>query len=240
MAYDIVLLDADMTLFDFDAAERVSLQKVLTDRGLPFDQPVLEAYMRINWELWAAYSRGELDMEQLNSARFGRLFAQLGSTADPAQCGRDYTAALAEASQLLPGAEDFCRRLKQAGKTLAIVTNGLAGTQRRRVQRSGLAQYMDGLFISEEMGTQKPMREYFSHVFAALPVPDPGRCVIMGDNLRSDILGGIQAGIDSIWYNPNGWPGDPEICPTWEARDYESALHFILHGENAQKKPKST
>ena len=98
----------------------------------------------------------------------------------------------------------MCRELKARGHKLYVVTNGTAHIQHRRFGASGLEAYMDGVFISEEMGTQKPAPEFFEKVFAALEWPDKENCIILGDSQSSDMLGGKNAGIATCWYNPKG------------------------------------
>lgn len=53
---------------------------------------------------------------------------------------------------------------------------------------------------------------------------------MVGDSLTADILGAVNAGLDSIWYNPNGLPGSPDIVPTFEARSFDQVLHLIVGG----------
>ena len=228
MSYDIILLDADMTLFDFDRSEHEALTRVLAARGCPTDKETTDAYVRINWALWDDYAKGRVTQEEIGPRRFQQLFDLVGVDADPAESNRDYQLALAECGHLLPGAEDFCRRLFEAGKTLAIATNGMPVSQWGRFRRSGLQPYIKRMFVSGEMGCRKPEREYFEKIFAELPVPDKRRCVIMGDSFPSDIQGGVNAGLDTIWYNPNCWPGHETIRPTYEVHSYQEALELLL------------
>lgn len=228
MAYDLLLLDADMTLLDFDRAEHESLRRALANQGLPADKSITEAYSRINWALWSAYNRGEITQSDILERRFVQLFDQMGLSGDPVRCGADYFLALRDCGHTLPGALDFCRKLYAAGKTLLIATNGVAVTQWGRLRRSGLATFITRMFISGELGVQKPRREFFDRIFSTLGEPDRSRCVIMGDSLNSDIQGGLNAGIDTIWFNPNRWPGSPDICPKYEVHSYAEALEYLL------------
>ena len=228
MAYDNILLDADMTLLDFDSAEHEALCRVLQARGLPTDKETTDAYVRINWALWSAYNRGEISQDEIAATRFAQLFHLLGFSGDALACNRDYQLALADCGQLLPGALDFCRQLYHAGKTLAIATNGMPLSQWGRFRKSGLQPYIQRMYVSGEIGCQKPQKAFFAHIFRDLPVPDLARCAIFGDGLGSDIQGGRNAGIATVWYNPNHWPGDPEITPDFEEHSYDAALAFLL------------
>lgn len=227
--YPFVLFDADHTLYDFDLAEHKALQKVLLQRGYPATREAEEQYCSINRALWARFDRGEIAREDLVVERFARFTQWLGGSDDPAQFNRDYLTALGESSDLLPGAEALCRALAPHC-TLAIVTNGVAVAQRRRFLSSALADVIPHLFISEETGYQKPQREYFDVVCTALGITDRTQAVVVGDNLHSDILGGVRAGLDTVWYNPGRLPAEDGIAPTYEVSGYEELLHLLLSG----------
>lgn len=226
--YDTVLLDADMTLFDFERSEREALRAVLEARGYTADAETIALYTKINSALWEANARGEIDQDFLTVERFAAFMRVKGGAHDPRRFNQDYLEALGGQCWMLPGAEEFCRALAAAGCLLVIVTNGLPAAQWGRFRRSPLKDVIPHMFVSMELGCQKPWKEYFDKVFAALPAARRDRTVIMGDSLRADIQGGINAGIDSIWYHPKGLPGEAVIRPTWTAASYEEALEIIL------------
>ena len=227
--YDVVLFDADNTLFDFDAAEAQALDLTLAEYGYPVDDKSRNCYLTANRDLWARFDRGEVKREWLVVERFAALQRALGGHHDPAEMNTFYLARLAEAGCLLPGAEALCRALVPTC-TLAIVTNGVASAQRGRFDRSPLKELIPWLFISEEVGYQKPQRQFFDAVLSAMSLPPSARIVVVGDSLTADILGAVNAGLDSIWYNPNGLSGRPDIVPTFEARSFDQVFQLILGG----------
>ena len=227
--YDTVLFDADNTLFDFDAAEAQALDLTLEAYGYPVDGRSRDCYLTVNRNLWERFDRGEVKREWLVVERFAALQRSLGGHHDPAEMNAFYLSRLAEAGCLLPGAEELCRALVPSC-TLAIVTNGVASAQRGRFARSPLKALIPWLFISEEVGYQKPQRQFFGAVLSAMSLPPSARIVVVGDSLTADILGAVNAGLDSIWYNPNGLPGRPDIVPTFEARSFDQVLHLIAGG----------
>ena len=227
--YDTVLFDADNTLFDFDAAEAQALDLTLEAYGYPVDGRSRDCYLTVNRDLWERFDRGEVKREWLVVERFAALQRSLGGHHDPAEMNAFYLSRLAEAGCLLPGAEELCRALVPSC-TLAIVTNGVASAQRGRFARSPLKALIPWLFISEEVGYQKPQRQFFDAVLSAMSLPPSARIVVVGDSLTADILGAVNAGLDSIWYNPNGLPGRPDIVPTFEARSFDQVFHLIVGG----------
>ena len=88
--------------------------------------------------------------------------------------------------------------------TLALITNGIGEVQRTRIERLAIEHYFDAIVISGEVGKAKPGTEIFDIVFERLDAPDKETALIIGDNLGSDIQGGINYGIDTCWYNPGG------------------------------------
>ena len=229
MRYDYLLFDADNTLFDFDRAEERALQATLEFFGYPLDSDTRELYRTINRVLWRRLDLGEISRETLVVERFALFDRAMGGGRDAAALNRFYLDRLSEGAELLPGAEALCRSLAPRA-TLALVTNGVARAQWGRLARSALNGLFPYVFISEEVGWQKPQREFFSHVCSAMAIRDRRRAVVIGDNLISDVQGGLQSGLDAVWFNPNGLPNPTQVRPTWEARSF-SALEDYLCGE---------
>lgn len=226
--YPYILLDADMTLLDFHRSEREALCRVLDLYGLPRNEETIQTYSRINDALWKALARGDIDQDFLSVERFATLQRLVGGDSDPRTMNRDFTSFLAREAWLLPGALEFCRTLREAGLELSIATNGMPAAQRGRYHRSGLDQVVPHLFISMELGAQKPNPAFFQTILDKLGVDDRSQAVMVGDGLDTDILGGNRAGIDTIWFNPEGKPLSGPARPTYTAAGYDDILHILL------------
>lgn len=228
--YTIIFLDADQTLFDFHAAEHLALQQVMHRFHVPVTEENERIYVDINRGLWRQFDKGEVTQRQLGVARFAGLLTKVGM--DPSLGGAmndDYEVTLGQYGILLPGAEELCRKLHKTC-SLYILTNGMSRSQRGRLSCSGIAPYIQRMFVSQELGCQKPMKEYFDQVIQALQLtPHQLRQTVMvGDSLSSDIKGGIQAGLDTIWYHPRGNEPPAPLKPTWEAKTLEEIGRIIL------------
>lgn len=226
--YDHIILDADNTLFDFDRAEHEALKRAVTERNYPFTPEVEQLYLSINRALWADFDRGFGSQAWLTVERFRRFNAALGLQNDPERFNRDYLSYLGQCAVLLPGAEALCKALHEAECVLSIATNGVARVQRARLEISPLQPYISHLFISEELGAQKPLPGFFQPMLTALDIPDKSRCLMVGDNLNSDIRGGQDAGLDTAWYNPRNLPLTGDIRPTYHITDYDQLKDLIL------------
>ena len=99
---------------------------------------------------------------------------------------------------------------------LYLASNGNLRIQKGRLDSAGIRQYFQKIFVSEEVGANKPSRDFFDACFAAIPDFDPAQAIIVGDSLTSDIQGGIHAGICTCWFNPQGNPGRADIHPDHE------------------------
>ncbi|MGN1083918.1 MAG: YjjG family noncanonical pyrimidine nucleotidase [Lachnospiraceae bacterium] len=202
MKYDVLLFDADDTLFDFGRAMRTSLREAMEFLGIPFRPEYCTVYETLNTALWKQLERGEITKEALKKRRMAEFFAALGITADAGKMQEKYQQCLNASAYLLPDAKKVLTAL--AGqKRCYLVTNGFAETQRGRLKKAGIEGCFRGLFISEEIGWQKPRKEFFDAVFSVLGENCRERTVIIGDSLTSDILGGNNAGIATCWYNPH-------------------------------------
>ncbi len=223
--YDLALLDADNTIFDFDAAEVFALRSTLTAYGGRWSGRALADYQRINQPLWDAFHRGEVTQEWLTVERFRRFGAMYGVEADPEVWNREYLDRLGECSVLLPGAMELLQALKPRVR-LALATNGLTVVQKKRLQNCPATPYFERVFISQEMGVGKPARAYFDRILAELDVP-ARRAVMVGDSLLSDIQGAINAGIDNIWFTKSGEKSD---MPTYTVGRLEDIPAIVLGG----------
>ncbi len=225
--YDYVLFDADNTLYDFDRAEHEALVRVLSRRGYPADTAAVDRYLTINRELWAQSDRGEVSREWLVVERFARFARSMGREDDPAAFNREYLTCLGEGAYLLPGAEALCHALAKVC-TLAIITNGVAVAQRGRFERSPLKGLIPWLFISEEVGAAKPDPAFFQAVSRAMGLRDLHRVLVVGDNLLTDIKGGLDAGMDTAWYNPRRLSLGGAAAPTYDTASFQELESIVL------------
>lgn len=199
MHYDIVLMDIDNTLLDFDAGTAESLRSLLASFGLELTEQRLARFFEINNALWTAYEHGEIEKSYIFPTRFQQYLGEMGVQTDYLAANGMYAKGLSESAILLPNALWLLDRLKGRVK-LCAVTNGVTTTQLPRLAKSGLDRYFDHVFISEQMGCKKPEKEFFDQVFAAIGPVDKNRCIILGDSLTSDMQGGRNAGIATCYF----------------------------------------
>ena len=226
MQYPYLLFDADDTLFDFPKASARAFSAMCLANDIPDTPEDRQLYHRINQELWAAFDRGEISKEALTLERFVQFLQALGLSRDPAQCNRDYLAALGEGVFPLPHAEAVCRELVRRGHKLYIVTNAVASVQRSRLQGSVFADLITDAFISEDAGASKPSALYYEYVLSRIGAPRED-CLAIGDSLATDIRGANNAGLPCCWFNPGGKPRPEDLRIDYEIRDLRELLSFV-------------
>lgn len=235
--YDVILFDADRTLFDFNRSQREALKEVYQTHHIPVTEEMIALYVRINNRLWAKFDRGEITTDELVHVRFTHFLEKVGiPDRDPAAMNQQYLEALGSHSYLLDGAEKLCRSLAPHCKQY-IVTNGIPIAQRGRLSRSPIHPYIKKMYVSGEMGVRKPEPAFFQCVYDDLCMTPQrwSRTVIVGDGLGSDILGGQNAHVDTIWYNPQKKENGTKIVPTWETNSFDEIRAIILGEKNDGK-----
>ena len=194
-----LLIDIDDTLFDFRTSSREALAIAFAEHKLPFTDALLARYEVIDADLWRRFEQGGIEKEALYTERFRLLFGEAGFSADPVSMNRAYFRELGDRRNFMPHCEQALRLL-HAKYRIFIVTNGNTDIQNRRIAASGMAQYFDRVFISEQMGCKKPDKLFYDKVFAEIG-EDYRTCSIMiGDSLSSDMQGGRNAGIATCYY----------------------------------------
>ncbi|WNS80702.1 YjjG family noncanonical pyrimidine nucleotidase [Domibacillus sp. DTU_2020_1001157_1_SI_ALB_TIR_016] len=213
--YRTLLFDIDDTLLDFRAAEQAALALLFAEQNMQLTDEIKERYKQINQQLWSEFEEGRITREEVVNSRFSLLFQEYGYSVDGTVLEAKYRGYLEEGHQLIEDALEIVTGL-QPNYDLYIVTNGVSKTQYKRLLDSKLHPFFKGIFVSEDTGFQKPMKEFFDYVFARIPHFNAEEALIIGDSLNADIKGGQQAGIDTCWFNPGMKPNKAGIEPTYQ------------------------
>ena len=222
-----ILFDLDNTLLDFNRAEREALSATFQQLGIAISEATISRYNELNLYHWKQLERGLLTRDQVMLFRFQRLFEEIGAPCSAAGVSENYEKHLANSEcHFIEGAEEIVAELSK-NYILCIATNGPTEVQKSRIKRSGLEPYFKHIFISQEMGVNKPHREFFDLCLSRIPNSQKEETLIIGDSLSSDIQGGINADIKTMWFNPSGTENDSSIQPDYEIKKLKDIIALL-------------
>ncbi|MBW3695678.1 dUMP phosphatase [Vibrio sp. T187] len=223
MKYDWIFFDADETLFHFDAFK--GMQLMFSRFGVEFTKQDYAVYQETNLPLWVDYQNGVIDAQQLKHTRFERWAEKLNTTT--AELNSAFLNAMADICTLLPGARELMEALH--GKVnMGIITNGFTELQAIRLERTGMTEYFKHVVISEEVGIAKPDAGIFEHAHQVSGMPDKQRMLMVGDNPHSDILGGLNFGIETCWLNSSDESTPEGVSPHYQVSSLKELQALLL------------
>lgn len=228
MGYKIILFDADGTLYDFDKAALEALKSNFKKYKIEWKENTFEIYEEVNKKIWDDFENGLISTNEIKTIRFKKFFEVIGvENVDSIAFSKDYLDYLSQNNYLLQQAEEIIKWSSEKFK-LAIITNGLASVQNPRFKNSELRKYFEHIIISEEIGFAKPKKEIFDYAFNKFNNPSKDSVIIIGDNLTSDIKGGIDYEIDTCWFNPEKKKTNNGIIPTYEISNLNELKKILL------------
>lgn len=214
--FTTILWDVDDTLLDFLKSEHHALFASFKTFNKEVNEEIYRTYSSINDSYWKRLERGEINRDQVVLGRFVDLFKEFSmNDIDPIEFQKVYQEELGSVFFYNDRAHELLKELKPQVRQY-LVTNGNSRVQRKKLNLSKFLTLTNDVFISEEIGYDKPSLNYFACVFKKIPNFNTSETLIVGDSLTSDMLGGRNAGVNTCWYNPKAKPCEyPERC------DYE-------------------
>lgn len=227
MKYEVVFLDADGTIWDFDRSEEKAFTSVMKQFGkednLDF---IYERYHAINEALWERLEQGTIKKAELRIKRFESLFEEFQLDFPVHEFSQAYLAGIGQGKDLMQGAEEICRYLSDKYRVV-IVTNGMKETQYSRMAGSVLEPFIEKMVVSDEISIAKPDPGIFEYAMRAIGYDNKEGVIMIGDSLRADIAGGVNFGIDTCWVNRSGLAGNADIVPRYEIRDIRELKNLL-------------
>lgn len=207
----VVFIDIDDTLLDFTKCANDAIKSACNKFGVPYTTTLVDTFHPINLDLWHRLEKKEVTKEKLFDTRFQIVFDKLGIKADGIAFETAFRENFHESAILVDGARDLLEYLRYKYKVY-VASNASMHQQTNRMKRAGLDGYIDGYFVSEEIGFPKPQKEFFDACFKALPDVKPQDVVMIGDSLSADIKGACEYGLKTIWYNHRNEPTADVKC----------------------------
>lgn len=207
----VVFIDIDDTLLDFTKCANDAIKSACNKFGVPYTTTLVDTFHPINLDLWHRLEKKEVTKEKLFDTRFQIVFDKLGIKADGIAFETAFRENFHESAILVDGARDLLEYLRSKYKVY-VASNASMHQQTNRMKRAELDGYIDGYFVSEEIGFPKPQKEFFDACFKALPDVKPQDVVMIGDSLSADIKGACEYGLKTIWYNHRNEPTSNVKC----------------------------
>lgn len=210
-----IFIDLDDTIWDFTANSKVAMRSVYEAYGLseqcPYDK-FIEVYLHHNEELWSLYHHGKISQGFLKSERFRVSFADCGIEFSnpelPTQFDYEYLETIVKQTQVVEGAYDLLSHLTKRGE-VHVLSNGFKNLQHRKLKSGGLDGYISKLILSDDIGITKPDRRLFDYALTQVG-GEAGTTLMIGDNYDADILGAINAGWHTVFFNRKGIVPEPD------------------------------
>lgn len=223
----ILLIDVDDTLLDFTGGEVIAIKSTLKAFDLPTDETVCQIYHESNVAMWQAYERGKISKPELVVKRFADFLEKINhSEVNAKALNEEYFKHLSIQHNFVTGAKEFLEKIKDYYRII-LITNGTTDIQNSRLSLSGLDKMVESIFISEQLGTKKPELRFFEIVAKETPDFEKSRAVLVGDSLTSDILGGKNFGIKTIWFNPECKKSE-SIVPDVSVKDFNELYACLM------------
>ena len=222
-----VFLDLDDTILDFQKGERIAIIRTFAKMGIEPSEATVNRYIEINLNCWHALERGEMTRDQVLIGRFEMLFSEMGLDLSAVEAQEIYEDLLSKEHDFLPGGKELLDEFKESGKyRLYMATNGIPTVQKPRIEGSGVGDYFEKIFISEEIGFAKPDRRFFEACFKQIEDLKKEETIIVGDSLSSDIQGGINSAILTCHFNPLDKPYK-SIKPDYKIKNLSELIPLL-------------
>lgn len=223
-----LLWDMDETLLNFAAAERAAINALFQEFGFgECSDAMLQRYSKINRSYWERLERKELTKPEILVGRFRDFFEAEGlDSTVAAEFNEKYQLSLGDTIVFRDDSYNIVKSLRGKVKQY-VVSNGTIAAQTKKLRLSGFGELMDGVFLSEDLGVEKPDILFFEKVFEKIHPEDKSQVMIVGDSLTSDIQGGNNAGIMTCWYNPEQNPYQGDLRIDHEIKDLHEVYDLI-------------
>ncbi len=232
--YTDLFIDLDRTLWDFERNARETFMELYHKYQLNKQFESFElfyyTYKEYNEELWILYRSGQITKEELSWKRFDLTLKDIDVDDEKLakNLAKDYIEISPTKQKLFPHTHLSLIFLKKQYK-LHLITNGFKEVQYKKIKNCDIEKYFDSVFISEEVGANKPSIEFFNHVLKETGA-DPQQSLVIGDDIEVDILGGHNAGMDTLWINQEGIDLEEiglEFKPTHEINSLKKLIHIL-------------
>lgn len=206
--YKHLFWDLDRTIWDFEKNSLETFKEIfnkykLKEKGIESFDLFIKTYKEHNSMLWGLYRSGMIEKEKLSVERFRITLEDFGikDKSLAIDIAAEYINLSPEKTNLFPYAHEILTYLS-ANYQMHIITNGFKEVQYKKIKNSNLDKYFNKIIISEEIGYKKPDKNFFKYSLEKANTK-ANESVVIGDDLKVDIIGAKTSGIDQVYFNNN-------------------------------------
>lgn len=229
--YETLIFDLDDTLIDNNQSIKYAFTVMINELGLEYSDELFSKWKKFDTAYWHTWESGNMiipdsikaledKITYLRANRFILFFKELELNFNSAVTLNElYCSMLGVNIVEIENAGKLLQELYQHHEIL-IATNGPKEAAINKLEKAKLMSYISSMVCSEEIGFSKPMPEFFDCLYNKTQNKDKSRMLLIGDSLTTDVLGGMNNGIDTCWFNPNNSSLPEEYCPTITINNY--------------------
>ena len=222
--YETLIFDLDDTLIDNIESVKYAFKIITKELNINYNEELFRKWKKADDTFWHKWSHKELNLPNFNSVeeevtfvrayRFQLFFNTLNLSFDNAvDLNEIYCDNLGVNIKEIEGAKELIKDLSKDYE-ISIASNGPREAADNKIKKLKLNPYISSILTSGEIGIGKPNIEFFNILFEKLENKDKNKMMLIGDSLTTDIQGGMNAGIDTCWFNPDNKTLQEEYKPT--------------------------
>ena len=234
LPYTDLFIDFDDTLYDTRGNSSLALRELFDHFRLEQNFPSFDTFSQSFWStneaLWMQYSHGEIDRDTLIVERF-RLPLAEGDNCDTStnyclKMSDTFLELCSTKPGVVDGAHELLDHLRTRGYRLHICSNGFAEVQHRKIEAAGMRHHFDTVVLSDEAGANKPSAQFFDFAFAQTKA-DRAHTLMIGDNFSTDIVGAMNVGLDTAFFNRHPETFTAPTAPTREVHRLDELREWL-------------
>lgn len=225
--YDWLLFDLDNTILDFNKSSKVAFANLLEEIDSKLNaQELYPIYNRINRDIWEQREAGQISHDELKWKRWDLFFKKINIEFDPLKANERYFVDIKTKPFFVDNAKELLDEVDGRYK-LMMITNGLSEVQWSRIELKNIKRYFEHIIISDEIGYAKPQEQFFKHCHQLIGDVDKSQVLVIGDTIKSDILGGNNFGYDTCWFDYYDEGNSTDIEPNFTIKGISELLDLI-------------
>lgn len=194
-----VLIDIDDTIFDFEKCSKNSFLKTLEKFNLKFKEEDFSYFNKVNDILWTKQKLGEINIKEVFIKRDYLMGKYFNLDIEKGLFNDLFVKFLYDEIEMVDGIDDLLLYLSDKYK-IFTASNGIFKMQENRLKKSNLDKYFDNIFVSDKIGFEKPDKKFFQKIMDLTKFSNDD-LIMIGDSIKSDIIGAKNSKIKSIYFN---------------------------------------